>query len=626
MNFGVLQSRTALLALSILLLSTSAASAAGLTELDKICKRFTGYDQNRDRQIEIASIRPIVQSTRSGPRVLMLVEDRLLQKQPGAEDLHPYLERWAADLEAEGCRAEVVSVALAKSKIHQDGRYVLALREFLRAVNGESRLTAVVLVGHFPDASLVMYINRRNKRDVTFRKNTPLAKKYPEGTRVLERKPSWTSPKADIVLADLFGNWEKVYVQPKTSLPSITAVYDKKIPPTGGPCIDMEEKTVEYEDFFHIADGVLRIRKLPAKKDGESPAVLTIDDSVKSHECSSDDKRAPNPLAVPDILVSRIDARGVAINPRPVPVGPQRTTLLDSSGKPQMVNFPRGQKVPNPNEDIWMPDERFERKLLAEYFDRNHNYRTGNAKIAWRPSSIAYELRSGYRNMLLAAKDWEKSDSKLANVDGETTLVDFIDWMEYPAVLRTVRAHSFPFGSKFHKTDYQKIEQRVNGPIWAWVKKGNKLVPSLAGTSAGGMLNWNLLRTLYENGLVAPEPSFYHHIGCNIVTPPGVEKYAYDDPRYGRLQAAESLLFFGNGLALVGRAKVYNDEPRGFTQELAKGRTFGQAWAKYYQVESQDPNIHPVSRKRAYYWSVLGDCTLRLSTANPRNQSLQTSR
>jgi hypothetical protein len=134
------------------------------------------------------------------------------------------------------------------------------------------------------------------------------------------------------------------------------------------------------------------------------------------------------------------------------------------------------------------------------------------------------------------------------------------------------------------------------------------------------MLNWHLLRTLYENQKVAPEPSFYHHIGCNAISPPGVGEYAYDHPRYGKGQGAEALLFYGNGLALVGRAKVYNDEPRGFARELGKGRTFGEAWAKYFEVESKDPDIHNISRKRAYFWSVLGDWTLKLSPTGSQTE------
>ena len=76
-------------------------------------------------------------------------------------------------------------------------------------------------------------------------------------------------------------------------------------------------------------------------------------------------------------------------------------------------------------------------------------------------------------------------------------------------------------------------------------------------------------------------------------------------------------MFFGGGLALVGRAKVFYDEPLGFSQVLATGGTIGGAWAQYFQIESNASTWSKaggdIGRKRSYFWSVLGDCTLRLN-------------
>ena len=84
----------------------------------------------------------------------------------------------------------------------------------------------------------------------------------------------------------------------------------------------------------------------------------------------------------------------------------------------------------------------------------------------------------------------------------------------------------------------------------------------------------------------------------------------------------EALLFFGRGLALVGRAKVFYDEPRGFAAALAEGKTFGEAWARYFDHESGAGSWSEVGgdigRKRAYFWSVIGDWTLRLRRPAPR--------
>jgi hypothetical protein len=156
----------------------------------------------------------------------------------------------------------------------------------------------------------------------------------------------------------------------------------------------------------------------------------------------------------------------------------------------------------------------------------------------------------------------------------------------------------------------------LGGPAWSWTPHGDRLDPSLAAACGGGKLDWFLLRSLWENGDVAAEPAFYHDTGCEGISPPGARKLPYDHPSYGARQGGEALLLFGNGLALVGRAKVFYDEPRGFAEALREGRTFGEAWARYFEIESQAKSWGKVGgdigRKRAYFWSVLGDWSLRL--------------
>jgi hypothetical protein len=69
-------------------------------------------------------------------------------------------------------------------------------------------------------------------------------------------------------------------------------------------------------------------------------------------------------------------------------------------------------------------------------------------------------------------------------------------------------------------------------------------------------------------------------------------------------------------LALVGRAKVFYDEPRGFYEAVAQGHPFGEGWRRYFETEAAAKDVNEVGggigRKRAYFWSVLGDWTLRL--------------
>ena len=290
-----------------------------------------------------------------------------------------------------------------------------------------------------------------------------------------------------------------------------------------------------------------------------------------------------------------------------------------SGGNLATVRFASKERVPDWRDAIWEPDPRLERRLLAEYLSRNHAYRTRSAKVAWRPASFACVLPSGYREVCRAADDWEAVDPTLADVHGRPSVVQFIDWLRYPAVLRTLRAHSNAEVSQLARGDLDELDKRAGGLAWSWTPRGDRLEPSLSAACRRGTINWFLLRTLWENGAIAPEPAFYLHTGCNSVSPPGAKKLPYDHPAYGRRQGAESLLFFANGLALVGRAKVFYDEPRGFSEALGQGRTFGDAWARYFEIESAAPTGGDIGRKRAYFWSVLGDWTLRLPRPKPHS-------
>lgn len=576
--------------------------------LDAICQGFAGYDQDADGKAEITAMRAVHRAGRGARRLLMLVEQRLLDTPADADPLRPALEQWCHDLAAEGSEAMVVAVQLAPSGLHQDGRYLLAIREFLRAVHRERPLEGVVLTGHFPDAFLVRSVNWRKSGELVLHNGTPRERKW-KAVRYIRRVPEVVAQKADIVLADLDGAWEKIYVQPRTKLPSVTVVPGAGFGEDGGVAYDVAVSTRSREDFFHLNDGAL------AAEEQDGRWLVSLDPAAANTECGPADAARPNPMALPDLLVSRIDARNAAQRPRPDIVGTDGSRLLDARGRPQSVHFGEAAKVPAVA-SIWEHDPVLELRLLREYFERNHAYRTGSAGLAWRPASIACELGSGYRMMLKAADDWEPGDEKAANVSGTPTLLDFMEWMKYPAILRTVRAHSFPKASKFRKSDTNGLEAALVSPPWAWVARGDALVPSLKSASGGGMLDWHLLRSIYESKRQAQQPAFYHHTGCDIISPDGAGTLPYDDPHYGAMQAAESLMFFGQGLALVGRAKVFYDEPAGFTAALSEGKTIGAAWARYFDHDSAAADYSSVGgdigRKKAYFWSVLGDFTLRL--------------
>ena len=58
-----------------------------------------------------------------------------------------------------------------------------------------------------------------------------------------------------------------------------------------------------------------------------------------------------------------------------------------------------------------------------------------------------------------------------------------------------------------------------------------------------------------------------------------------------------------------------------FCEALKEGRTFGEAWARYFEVESKAESWSAaggdIGRKRACFWSLLGDWTLQLKMTAP---------
>jgi hypothetical protein len=146
------------------------------------------------------------------------------------------------------------------------------------------------------------------------------------------------------------------------------------------------------------------------------------------------------------------------------------------------------------------------------------------------------------------------------------------------------------------------------------VQQDNRLVPGLS--SSTHKLDFAIFRTLWANRVLPDSANMWLHIGCDGVSPARAEDLPYGDPSYGYWQGAEGLLYYCNGLVLVGRAKVFYDSPRGFCGVLREGGTWGDAWRRYFDTEAAEADINKVGggigRKRSYFWSLLGDWTLTL--------------
>jgi hypothetical protein len=611
------------------LLWASLAMAQGNDPLAALCASFDGFDENRDGVVEIARLEPLATPPSSPPApaarlLLVLVEARLLEPLPGAvvaPDLRAALDRYLSDLAGEGWQPRLIAATVYAGERHQDGRTLLALRRFFQRVRElDPSLAGAVLVGAFPEAFLVRNYAWRDLREPVLNEGTPHEKRFANPVPCLRVVPEPVAWRCELVLCDLDGRWEDLYVEPRERLPAVLGVFPDGVPPRGGRCTDFERSTVTFEDFFYVNDGRCDVREVRALRSdgqpGDQVVALDIEPLADSEnaECAAADRALPNPLARPDIIVSRLNPRGIALRPRPDVKGLDGEGLLDAQGRPQTVRFADEPSVPHWLRGVWEADPALERRLLAEYLDRNHQFRTRPATAPVAAATIGFGLGDGAELLRRCLPTVVLRPAGLGG--GQATLLDLVRWLQAPAELRDLRAHSDPWGSSFDKPDLAALTDAAGKQPWSWSKVGTTLTPSLQDACAGGKADLALYRTLWANGALPASPCFYYHTGCEAIAPDHAADRPYNHPEYGFWQGGEALLFYAQGLALVGRAKVFYDEPRGVYEALAEGRTFGAGWARYFDNESAARDVEEVGggigRKRSYFWSVLGDWTLRL--------------
>ena len=213
-------------------------TASAQKSVKEIASLFKSLDMDSDGTNEIDKLtlmsfrgveeKPLVATDKL---VVVLIENRLFEKIPRSEtsarDLKNRLKQYKNDLEKEGLTSRFVDCELYAGPKHQDGQTLLALRRFLKDVNNAWNLQGVVLVGSFPEATLVRrWIWKRQRWNVTI-----AGKPYKgaDQTDFLRIVPEPVAPRADIVLADLDGNWEDIYEKESRQLESIEALPDKGV-------------------------------------------------------------------------------------------------------------------------------------------------------------------------------------------------------------------------------------------------------------------------------------------------------------------------------------------------------------------------------------------------------------
>ena len=348
--------------LSLLLAALLPQGPATADAAGALAARFQGFDHDGDGQPELIAVTPIATRVAepARPAMLALIEPRLLLDAEAAAPLTAALQRWCDDLAHEGLDVFAFTMQVTDAAGHQDGRSLLAIRQFARTVQRELRpLSGITLIGAFPHALLVRTCNWWRDDPVALRQGRADAAIH-QGSRWLRSYPEIVAHTADIVLADLDGAWERCYRRGPTDLR-----WNLCIPAAGADTRDgatfalrdHESGSFVLKDFFEVDDGAVQVHA------GEHGLVATPRPTLRDHECSSADGERANPMAVPDVPVARIDARGVAFVPNP--------ELLDADGKPRATPLPNGTR-PHWWHGHWRHDLAFERQLLVGFFARNH--------------------------------------------------------------------------------------------------------------------------------------------------------------------------------------------------------------------------------------------------------------
>ncbi|MBD3177286.1 MAG: hypothetical protein GF320_19100, partial [Armatimonadia bacterium] len=307
-----------------------------------------GLDLDDDGAPELRAVIPVdgtARETEDAPLALVLIEARLLESPGGMTDLRPHLDTYLDDLADEGWSTAAVSCDLYGGDRHQDGPTLLALREYLRAVHSaRPELRAALLIGAFPDAHLVRQVNWWKHGPITLNAETASERIYDdeEGIDYLRSYPESVCFRTDLVLGDLDGHWEDLYHLERTAVPYVIAAFPEGRAAAGFGPDAMEEGTVEFEDFFFVNDGEYRIHTGP---DGR----ILVSPLPSSHaECAPDDLLQPNPMARPEVLIGRLDARHASVIPDPDLTDAHGRTLLADDGTPQVLEFDSEDDAPAP--------------------------------------------------------------------------------------------------------------------------------------------------------------------------------------------------------------------------------------------------------------------------------------
>jgi hypothetical protein len=591
-------------------------------KISAIDAKYSGYNfptSVADNTVEINSISALsgvqgnVDNTPTDrPLVIIFVEPRLMSNFGSSDvsvaDLQRKLARLKGDIAADGKYALVLSASVYAGDLNQDGLTVLALRRYLKDVKAYyPKLEGVMFVGRFPEASVALHNSwpypagkfagtdlNGNAKNIDFTGKTTLC-----------IGSSMIAPRTDIPLADLDGNWEgryslkakKVETLIATQPNATTLANNFNLTSFNTTATEWLVQYPAYEDFFLVDDAHY------ARSQSGSTLNLTVYPPNQNLEVSAAEKTARNPVAIPDIYVSRINPYGSSKVEDPNFVDQFGNRLYDVWGNPQGVTQAPPIRF----------DANLERTLLAQFLDNDHKFRSSAYEDQpFRYGGAGHEFSGTDQGNMIAPtrSDWTNLNA-YENPYGNTKTSDYASWMQQNVPFRSVMAHSNAWDSRYAASTPAEL-QAVAGMPHRWIQNGTVWNPSWSGIET--MAGFDLYRSMWKNGKISPfiSPSLMIHGGCEVNTP-------FDNgstlpyTKYDGRQHSESILFYAKTVGLMTRAKVYNDFPQGY-QDYFRGNgnaMFGDVWKKYYQWSAASGDRF-VDTKKCYFWSVLGDYTLRL--------------
>jgi hypothetical protein len=501
---------------------------------------------------------------------------------------------------------------------------LLALRRFLKEVHAGHPLKSVTLIGDFPESIIVRQVLVRSRQGADPKRFGSVSLSNVDfvatGTELV-------APRSDLILSDLDGNWENVYVQPPMMFKDVELVPDlpagTNFPAAGqtltGARYNIMNNT--FRDFFLVND---RVTTLTETNGVASLHVTTL--AEPGPELAASDRLLANPIARPEIQVSRINPRHVALQPYlSYGTSTDGQGLLGTDGKPRVVRLTGSGAV------AWREDATLERRILADYFLRNHKFRLGHDNNKPYRTGAVRAKESGLISPASFNTMLRKADSAFATslaVD-EADMAEYINFLKTPAVLRGIAAHSNETYAEFAQSNTWLIDNMVGGKPWFWKlmsdAQGYYLQPTIGERNAA---DFYLYRTMWENKIwetMASGETFFIHDGCTVngVFP---HDQPYNTNLYAARQHAESMLFYASGLGMLARAKVFNDTPRGATEAInSSGKRFAASLRGYFDADAADAGLNPngttdwanrrtrtLQRKRTYFWGMLGDATLNI--------------